>query len=557
MTTRMAVNQAAAETPKELQAKLLRTAYQALKQEWDTLNDLLDLDPRGMGRTGPDGKHLEEVAEHLRRFGMSLDERLGTAQKELSAIAKVLYDPSTNDQPQTFKLPSPADLKEAWSACAVVRQEFLQPLTNELLAVIGGVYLKQEKLDNLFTEKGRETRSRSYSDLASEMVRDLGMGYACVLIVGEEHSGRCETNVVRLRFPACDIWNLPFAAHEQAFVLASSNQAGEAFKQFREEIRGSVDPSKHTDPSTRERRPPADAGCYLDDVRAFWTEYEKAIAGEEHGLHDQTARLNKLRDQQDSFLCRLYADAYATYFVGPAYVHALLHLRFMPEPQTSRSPYQPPFALRFVFAMETLRWMNDQPAAKVAGDQPFRREVFDEPANGKPGGIPHLWRLALESIGIADPGNQIYNNLATSYRNWLDRTKGCMPSAQRIGKKAYENWVQARKLEDRLAEPLTEGQLDFPPSEWSIINAAWTLRWLKPSETDKTIYDNALKLLIDRDLYWLPKGKRDALSGQKAYSADDRRLATDAANKVTRALVNDSDDDVAVNKRFTSDAREF
>src|SRR3989442_3403286 len=101
------------------------------------------------------------------------------------------------------------------------------------------------------------------------------MGWQSVLIVGEEQLDPSQADIIRLRFPACDIWNLPFTAHEYGYLVAHKDlRAGRSkraiFHNLREEVQENVNLRKH-DPGS----PPEHRECYLSEMVKLWDEYHK------------------------------------------------------------------------------------------------------------------------------------------------------------------------------------------------------------------------------------------------------------------------------------------
>jgi hypothetical protein len=369
-------------------------------------------------------------------------------------------------------------------------------LASELLAVIGGTYLMREKLDEMSQPPAalqgggtREQSPMSFAKIATRLAIDLSTRarrpWGQVLIVGEERLGDdrlgyLESEIIRLRFPACDLWNLPFTAHEYGFLVANF-WPPKSFTDLKDRVTKLVDPDQHPGGEA-----PDESECFLPEVRRFWERRDEQ-------------RLSSLTKRQEFVLCRLFADAFATHFVGPAYVHALLHLRFIPN----RTLYEssgttPAFADRFVFALETLKWMDKQRGLyeRFQQDQnegaPFSREV----AEGS-GILPLRWSLAVTSAGLK---NDHYKQIASRYKSWLEQVWAALSEEWRgplAGVTTYKHWQEARKLEDKL----TKIGLKVPrrPADWAVLNAAWSARLQREGDV-QVIEANALALLdLDND----------------------------------------------------------
>jgi len=384
-------------------------------------------------------------------------------------------------------------LEDGWKSYARLKTELMPSLSSELLAIIGGVYLIKAKLDHMGDFDGESDGKSSntplsFSEMAQMLIEDLngrgGKGWAPVLIVGEERLGHSVAEIIRLRFPACDIWHLPFTAHEYGYLVAQLRQL-DRFENFRAQVRNNVDPRRH-----KNNAPPDDESCYLEEVRRMWRIYYGAETSQErdnfYKNHEQ--ELIALGRRQDTLLCRLFADAFATFFLGPAYVYALLYLRFIPDETLYQpSATMPAFAHRFFIAMETLKWMNEEPSLNNGGNGLFADEV--DPTTG----VPYLWRKTLDGAKNDDR----YKEIGKACDLWLTQIKEIL-NANFIASmdETRDNWLNAMELKEKLknVELKIELKGDDWPSIWEVLNAAWSARWDKPAEW-KLIQSNALRVL--------------------------------------------------------------
>jgi sugar-specific transcriptional regulator TrmB len=465
---------------------VLRTAYEAIKQEFSRISNLLYAQ-----------NPLEKYTNNIRG---KFNDRISTVQTMLEEIEKAI----DSNKPW-----------EGWDKYVELKTELIPSLSSELLAVIGGVYMIEAHLDDPGETLGYTADSvhkpLSFSDLAKELVGDLarrtGRMWASVLIVGEEFFKDSEAEIIRLRFPACDIWNLPFTAHEYGYLVARkdlSERVLERVRKAREKVKESVNPAKHENSTL-----PEDKGCFLKEVSDLWEKYYKLDSASERNQFMESFEVNvdKLADQQVNHFCRLFADAFATFFVGPAYVHALLHLRFMPDETLYRpSRDVPSFASRFLFALETLKWMNDEPIIDPSNNLDlFRQEIVAR-------GIPALWKQAVTSAQQED----LYDEIKIQYQPWLDQIKQALTAGFRtptaIGT-TYANWREAQKFEKQLH---TKPSVFPRPQRWAVMNAAWSARRQNPAAVTQ-IQLNSLKLLNleDNDLIQRPPSEDSLLTGRK------------------------------------------
>ncbi|MFL6448706.1 MAG: hypothetical protein ACJ746_13605 [Bryobacteraceae bacterium] len=501
---------------------LLVTALRGVRQEYDRIRNLI--------------RHREDhpLGKYGRAMGSKFARSLNAFDTDLTKMEEAV---SGDVAP-----------KEGWAAYVRLRTDLIPSLSNELLAVIGGIHLMNAKLDYVTAPADDEAEIGEdvlrFSDIAQELVRDLdehGAGVSApVLIVGEERISHAMAEIIRLRFPACDIWHLPFTVHEYGYLVAEIRPP-ERFSEFRSEVEQNVNPEKHSNYGR-----PRDESCFLPRVVELWDEYYSKRT-EKYPERDRFTgvferELSALRRQQRNILCRLFADCFAALFAGPAYVFALLHLQFVPDTTLfAPSGAMPAFADRFVFALETLRWMNEIRRRSSAVSQAASgwREgagglfapVLDETV-----GVPSLWRAALGSTGHTDA----YDNIVKRYEPWLARFQQILRNEFRVNlERTLEDCQTANEL--RLGEVLD--RLEKWPSKWAVMNAAWTARWEASSTDEWSIVEtNAYRLLGERDpSLMIDTGlKRVApfpTSGARNAEANLELQISEAIKKVRRGLI--------------------
>jgi hypothetical protein len=486
------------------QALVLRAAYEALKREFERIEKMLNF------------SSSELLAKYLRKIRGAFDDRLTTASDELQMI---------RTQIEQIERGQPGDLEKAWAGYIQLRNEVLPVLANELLAIIGGAYLQERQLDSVrappadapaAAEGGALSFSHQSQELVGLLNENSGFGWESVLIVGEEYFGHSEAEIIRLRFPACDLWNLPFTAHEYGYLVATNQKkAPKEFSELRAEVRRLVNPGNHTADDLTDDGLPKDKDCFIDDVRLLWEDYrgQSSDGARKQFLDREQTSIRALQDQQDNYLCRLFGDAFATFFLGPAYVHALLHLRFVPERLAGPSPYIPPFVHRLVVALETLKGMSVELGTNsyyrdlLTDDKPpFSREILDEASSGE--GLAGLWRLTLGVVGQGDT----YAATLARYRPWLTRFLTYLRPKRTGLRSTWENWKDALKLESYLRGASLS--IPFKPSKLAILNAAWSARWIDP-EAVPNITENVLRLLdpSEEKKWYAPGEQRTPQSG--------------------------------------------
>ncbi len=500
---------------------VLETAYEALKEEYERIQSLLASEAKNP---------LSQYARVISAGFTQTISQVNSYLTEIDSKLKKLKASQLNDESRE------GILKECWDDYFALRSILMPTLSTELLALIGGVYVRDKRLDDTRLH-GKDllddaANPISFSEMAEVLVKDLalrsGKGWESVLIVGEERLTFSEAEIIRLRFPACDIWNLPFTAHEYGYLVArKDNKVPEKFRDLRDRVRSDVNPKNHQAVGS----PPQDnRQCFLPEVLEIWDHYHDELRTDDartEFLTKNEQRLTALTDEQESHLCRLFADCFATFFVGPAYVLALLHLRFLPD--SVRQPSvagMPNFAQRFVFALETLKWMDAEPLIDVAENRSvFINEVDEQ------NGIPALWRATLRSMNMADP----YQSIVEQYQDWINKIKYALRfhfSAQNAIGTTYKNWRAVKAFQDQLRA--VDQKVSERPEMWSVLNGAWVERW-KHRDDALQIHDAALRLLKDPTV--IKPAEKTAPGGAAAKQKES--VDRDAIALVKKALAKD------------------
>lgn len=463
---------------------ILRLAYQSMQEEYNRIESFL-----AQKSTSSPGSKLGEYIQLIKVLLAS----------EISNIEGYL-----NDLGKTNTI---EEVENAWVAYKKLKKDLIPHLSKDLLALIGGAYLMDEKLDVMQPSDTHGLPNQSFSELATAMIKELTQEMESILIVGEEDWNYGGSEIIRLRFPACDIWYLPLTVHEYFYLQAQSKKRSHDLLKF--EL-GNLD--KEINPFQKDWKKPANEACYLPEIRQLWKDYETIKADPQKWEEYLQALTNdpkiwaafqeRVKDLillQRAYFCRLFADAFATYYIGPAYIHALLNLEFMPVDYYQLPPQKPSIQERFVIALEILRWMNEKLTGDVKDDPScFARELgekikADGSAAGTAGaeGFMHLWRLALDSAGIPDDP---YEEIKSRFSKWITLFEDILRDKAffKAWKSTHDNWKASQEIEAALLQP--DLKLDKIPSHWAVVNAAWTARWLYPS-FETFIHDNALWLL--------------------------------------------------------------
>ena len=238
-----------------------------------------------------------------------------------------------------------------WEALAPQREEAAK-LRKEVFALVQGVLFSEAGLDGGVVEVARH--------LLVGLSRRSNLEDAVVPTVSPESESLNRTlDLVRLRIPGQAVWELPICVHEFGHHVA------------------------------RELRPARSERSEQSPVQVY---VEEAATYEAHLSHS-TPEVARSRLQE------LFADAYATYAVGPAYPIACIMCR-IPADRVRRESDSHPSWLRRVYLMAaTLDAMSEttgQVRYQLAADRrvrPLWRQLAGDavPENGMG---PHLTEMA-------------------------------------------------------------------------------------------------------------------------------------------------------------------
>lgn len=457
---------------------LLCVGFERLLEEYLRINDLMKLtrDPK----EHPLGSQADRIIKLFKR-------QVGNVRNDLRKIRDFLYkDPPAQGADEAEIQAYQQEKTQTWELYTRLRSRDMQNLSNELLAVLGGVYLNQKNLANM---TGLESgKSLSFTDraekLAQEIADNADRTWTQVLIVGEENPIHTEAEIIRLRFPACDLWNMPLIAFEYGYLL-SFKEVNLQFRSTINRFSRLVNPGNHPN----DERPETDFG-FLDSVKKFWDEYyrEETEENRKAFLKTRRASIVQLQAQQENVMHRLFADAFAAYIAGPAYVYALLYLGAAKQDELAlTSDNLPSMDVRLMVCLKTLNWMNNQLFTQK--DLPLDMlEIYDQNSVLQP---PELWADAIQTTTAYEPEAR-YKMISQEYGSWLAQIQDDLYNTFPNGYESTgRNWQKALSL-----EPYVRGTQSGAPaaSQMAILNAAWQARHSHPAEFTPIHY-NAMRLL--------------------------------------------------------------
>jgi hypothetical protein len=212
----------------------------------------------------------------------------------------------------------------------------LQSVHQECLAFIEGILVRSRRLD------------RGMCNIADELLVELsdrcGVTWRRFTILGDTEFFTGLADVIRLRFPKLSIWDLPVAAHEFGHFVARNLQT-------------------------------------LDGRRPF-----------EEAVETKAIRIDLPPNANYAFhLHEFFADAFATYAVGPAYPAVCLCLRFdVTAPHTAHFAHPSPFSRARVMIQALARKDRDRPISHPFSDLASFLSSTWSNAVGATGGVAEL-----------------------------------------------------------------------------------------------------------------------------------------------------------------------
>lgn len=276
---------------------------------------------------------------------------------------------------QAAKKAGPLD--PAWQELEKVSEE-CEHLFGEAFAYLGGIFLRQNEIDRQMCHIA--------DGLCSHLSARTQVFGGVLVLPAMQDSFTGLTDIIRLRFPDFTIWSLPVVAHEFGHFV-ENERSGKTFPYlFGRLLQAEGLPAMRGDPAWR-----------------------------------------MLQEQ--------FADLYAVYTLGPAYVYTCIFTEFDPRMALLAQQDHPSYAERTYFLLKTLDRMQ-------ASDIP-------EPYTSVISQLSTAWELALQSLGLSPitSSDAIDRRLDALYAI-IDDPKNQLAGA---GYKRPD-WMRARRLSAKFAE---------------------------------------------------------------------------------------------------------
>jgi hypothetical protein len=333
--------------------------------------------------------------------------------RSINAVQKV--------RDELAKDPDEAKLAELWAAYSRLSAES-QDIFQECLELLGGLTLR---------ERVQPERSYIYhfaDELIGEFARKTSKNRSFVIPAVREALRLTLGRIIRMRYPEWSIWSLPLTAHEYGHVL---------------EVR------------------PRDLLDAVELDRPGWEAAYGAAAG--------AVRQGWVETQVRT----LWADAFAVYAMGPAYVSAVLFLRFNPAGDPGADgPPRDETRLRVLTGILT----RMDPA-----------QAFEGPAYGT---LPaRLQGWAAQVLQRSPPPQP----LSAAELDLVDALTGALWNRLHedffLARYSDTGWITAKKWVGQLREQLDGGQpLELQAESTGTLrdalNAGWAARLEHPAHTD-------------------------------------------------------------------------
>jgi len=303
------------------------------------------------------------------------------------------------------------------------RAQMLESVGQEMLEFLGGVLVRKEGFDH-GTCQIAERLLREYSQRA-------GVGWNARVVLGKDPFFSAAADIVQLRFPDWEIWNVPLMAHEFGHVTALATPAFEQL--LRDEL------------ATGANGHPEAANWEKKQVQAY-------IDTRHYHVHE------------------FFADAFALYAQGPAFAYDVMMLQFNPAEAYAPRGMHPTHAERVEAIFAVLEKMN-----ATSRDDSFEEGAFQAVLSRLQAWWPAEVKRAGANPGLAEQFLKLKaRTLAGKIYDLLDRY-------YRLGAEyRAEDWEHAQTVAKRWLEAEPDA---LPASVRDLCSIAWAARVRAPAHT--------------------------------------------------------------------------
>jgi hypothetical protein len=286
-----------------------------------------------------------------------------------------------------------------------------------------------------------------------------------------------------LRFPEWGIWSLPFTAYEFGrWIIGEKFIEGlsDFFTEEKERLGMLI--------KTAAVQELIDSGdLAVSDVKDG--EIQNLAPDIDHLRHcslageDVSDRLVQKLIQHEAYLKELFADAFSTYFLGPAYAYARVCLRLDPNTALQDYPSEPSLARRVHVIAQMLGKMSERAS-----------EVDPLSSNAYAPETKLLMDLWQNTIAMIHAGYIAELNFSRPYDRWAEIMYNKLEDTYFDVGFSIRHWEAAKALGEQLR---TDDDMTSDVAAISlpiVLNAAWYSRMRYPERVD-SIENRARKLM--------------------------------------------------------------
>ncbi len=292
----------------------------------------------------------------------------------------------------------------------------MSDLRGEVLDFLGGVLVRRQGLDQGVCAVAEA--------LLCEFAVRTGVNWASRAVLGRNPLFSEPTGMIRLRFPDWDIWNLPLLAHEFGHVTALATPA------FRDLLARELAVATQGHPDA-----------------ANWTETERQAYSSERERH----------------LHEFFADSFAVYCLGPAFVYDVGLLQFNPVAAHFPRGDHPTHAERMIVILRVLERMNQEEAVDAYDAGPYAAVLAR---------MRDWWQEAMSAP--SDEFRQTAQFLKLKATDLAGKIHDLLDRYYRLGAQyRAEEWSRAEAEASRLLQ----GDLDLTQRNLrELLNLGWAAR---------------------------------------------------------------------------------
>ncbi len=335
---------------------------------------------------------------------------------------------------------------DAWKEYARVRAE-AQKVFDQCLDWLGGVALRDKGLEQGICSVAEE--------LVLYYAKQTGVSWTSVMILGDERpfdDVALHTQMLRLQFPKWDIWNLPLITYEYGQLVARDDSM-KALTTFE------VDEKRRVEKLIKDRELDPPDLVLATEIADLRQRYQA----------DPNTPVDEFLDQVQLHIRGLFADAFATYVLGPAYVYVQLFLRVIPTHVLRGDPNKCSFARRFAFMLRTLQEISNAEKSSEFDPGPYDGEVQR---------LTHYWRDSAPGMQAGYDGALAFGK---PYDDWCAEIYAKLRRSFLRLRFRGDDWKQAKELGPKLIEAASPGgAAPVNASPPVILNAAWWCRIQNP-----------------------------------------------------------------------------